>query len=162
MYKFIFDSDALIKLTKSGILQLLCQYYSCVTTPEVENECVEQGKKRLHKDALTIENSVSKGLVTIIDVKKIEKTGKNLGRGEISTVNLYLQEKNAVIVTDDSAFINFLAENEIKFLVPADLVLLMKISNKVDKKTALLYLDKLREFIRKEVYYDIKKEIIGG
>lgn len=35
----------------------------------------------------------------------------------------------------------------------------MKNSNKIDKKTALKYLEKMRDFIREEVYIDVKKDI---
>ncbi len=159
MYKFVIDSDALIKLTKSGILEHICLHYSCIITAEVKNECVDEGKKRLYKDALKIEEYVNKKLLKTTDLKKPSKIGENLGKGEVSTVNLYFQEKDSIIITDDSAFIKYLEENNIKFLLPADLILLMKISNKIDKGTALKYLEKIKSFIREEVYNDIKKDI---
>ena len=159
MYKFIIDSDALIKLTKSGILEDICHHYSCIITNEVKSECVDEGKKRLYKDALRIEDFINKKLLRILDLKKTRKIKENLGKGETSTLNLYFQEKNSVIVTDDSAFIKYLEENDIRFFVPADLILLMKLSNKIDKKTALKYLEKIKDVIREEVYNDIKKDI---
>lgn len=159
MYKLIVDSDALIKLMKSGVLEKICQYYNCIITNEVKNECVDEGKKRLHKDALKIEELINKKLLITKDAKKARKIKENLGKGEVSTVNLYFQEKNSIIVTDDSAFIRYLEENNIKFLIPADLILLMKNSNKIDRKTALKYLEKMRDFIREEVYTDVKKDI---
>ena len=78
----------------------------------------------------------------------------------MSAVNLYFQEKNSIIVTDDSAFMKYLKENNIKFFVPADLILLMRVSNKIDEITALSCLEKIKEFIKEEVYYDIKKDIM--
>ena len=162
MYKFIIDSDALIKLTKSGILELICHHCNCIITTEVKNECVDEGKKRLYKDALEIEEIINKKLMKVIELKRTRKVNENLGRGELSSVNLYFQEKNSCIITDDSAFINYLEENNIKFFVPADVILLMKISNKVDKKTALIHLEKIKDLIREEVYNDIKKDIKGA
>ena len=162
MYKFIVDSDALIKLTKSGILETICHHYDCIITVEVKNECVDEGKKRLYKDALKIEEFIDKKLLRIIDLKKSRKIKENLGKGEISTLNLYFQEKNSAIVTDDSAFIKYLEENKIKFFIPADLILLMKVSNKIDEKTALNHLEKIKDSIREEVYNDIKKDIKEG
>lgn len=159
MYKFVLDSDALIKLTKLGILEQICNHYNCIIATEVKIECVDEGKKGLHKDALKIEEFINKNLLRVINLKRARKIQENLGKGETSTVNLYFQEKNSVIVTDDSAFIRYLEENNIKFLIPADLILLMKISNKIDKKTALKYLEKMKNFIREEVYNDIKKDI---
>lgn len=159
MYKFILDSDALIKLTKSGVLEKLCKCYKCITTNEVKIECVDEGKKRLYKDSLKTEECINKELLKIIDLKKTTKIKGNLGRGEISTVQLYFQEKNGKIITDDSAFIEYLEENSIRFSVPADLILLMKKSNKIDKKTALKYLKEMKQFIKEDVYEDVKKDI---
>lgn len=159
MYKFIVDSDALIKLTKAGILKKICYHYNCVITTEVKNECVDEGKKRLYKDALRIEEFINKKLLRVTKVERITKIKENLGKGEMSTVNLYFQEKNRIIITDDSAFIKYLEENNIKFFIPADLLLLMKHSKKIDKKTALGYLEKIKNFVREEVYNDIKKDI---
>lgn len=159
MYKFVMDSDALIKLTKSGIIEEICHHYYCIITPEVKNECVEEGKKRLYDDALKIEGLINKNLLKIVESKESVKIKNNFGKGEISTLNIYFQEKNSFIVTDDSAFITYLEENDIKFFISADLIFLMKVSNKIDKKTALNYLEKIREFIREEVYNDIKKDI---
>ena len=160
MYKSIFDSDALIKLTKSGLLEDICNCYKCIITTEVKNESVYEGKKRLYKDALKIEDAINKKLMNIADLKRLRKIKENLGKGEISTLNLYFEEKNSVIVTDDSAFIKYLEENNIKFFVPADLILLMKVSNKIDRKTALIYLEKMKDFIKEEVYSDVKKDIM--
>ncbi|MBN4049200.1 hypothetical protein JYT91_01140 [archaeon AH-315-M20] len=162
MYKFIIDSDALIKLTKSGLTEKICNYYNCLITVEVKKECVDEGKKRLHEDALKIEEFINKNLLKIRELKKVKKIIERLGKGEISTVNLYFQEKGSRIVSDDSAFIKYLEENNISFFIPTDLILLMKISNKINNKTALKYLEKMKHFIREEVYKDVKKDIKEG
>ena len=160
MYKFIFDSDALIKSAKSDILEKFCQHYNCFISTEVKNECVDEGKRRLYKDALAIEEFINQGLITVKEVKKARKIREDLGKGEVSAVNLYFQEKNTIIVTDDSAFTKYIEENKIKFCVPADLILLMRISNKIDGIAALRYLEKIKEFIKEEVYFGIKKDIM--
>lgn len=160
MYKFILDSDALIKLTKAGLLEDVCRYYNCIITTEVKNETVDEGKRRLHNDALKIEYLINKKSLKIKDPKKSRKTKESLGKGEMSTASLYFEGKNRIIVTDDSAFIKYLEENDIKFSIPADLILLMKVANKIDRKTALMYLEKMKDFIKEEVYSDVKKDIM--
>ena len=160
MYKFILDADALIKLAKSDILEQICHHYNCAITIEVKNECVDEGKKRLYKDALKIEEIINKKLLRVIDLKKASKIKGNFGRGEVSAVSLYFQEKNSIIITDDSAFIKYLEESNIRYLIPAGIIILMKISNKIDNKTALNYLEKIKEFVRDEVYYDVKRYIM--
>jgi len=62
-------------------------------------------------------------------------------------------------VTDDSAFIRYLEEENVSFILPADIILLMKRSEEIDEKTALDYLEKMKHFIREEVYNDVKKDI---
>ena len=160
MYKFIIDSDALIKLTKSGLLEDICSHYNCIITAEVKNESVDEGKRRLHKDALKIEQIINRKLIKIKEPESSRKIKERLGKGEVSTFELYFEEKNCFVVTDDSAFIKYLEENNVKFCVPADLILLMKIENKIDKKTALAYLEKMKELIKEEVYLDIRKDIM--
>lgn len=160
MYKFIIDSDALIKLTKSGLLDLTCSHYSCIITTEVKNESVEEGKRRLHKDALHIEQAINARLLRIKDPKSSRKLKERLGKGEASAFDLYFEEKNCLVVTDDATFIRYLEEKGVKFCVPADLILLMKIENKIDKKTALGYIEKMKDLIKEEVYLDIKKDIM--
>ena len=159
MYKLIFDSDALIKLTKSGILEEICRHYACIITSEVKIECVDEGKKGLHKDSLEIEKFINGSLLKIKSTKKTTKIDRRFGKGEMSTVNLYFQEKKSTIVTDDSAFMKYLEEHNIKFIVPADLLVLMKIENNIDKKTALRYLKKIKKLIIEDVYNDVKKDI---
>ncbi len=159
MYKFAFDSDALIKLAKAGVLEDICRNYSCSITNEVKNESVNEGKKRLHEDALKIEDFINKGLLKVIDLKISKQIKENLGKGEISVLRLYFQEKNSIVVTDDSAFIKHMNEDGIRFAVPADIIFLMKTENKLDRKTSLSYLDKIKEFIKEEVYNEVKQDI---
>lgn len=159
MFKFVIDSDALIKLTKSGVLEDFCTHYYSVITSEVKYECVDEGKKRLHEDAFKIEDFINKKILKIVDIKKPRKIKENLGKWEISTANLYFQEKTSIIVTDDSTFIKYLENSNIRFVIPADIILLMKISRKIDKKTALNYLENIKGLIREDVYDDIKKDI---
>lgn len=159
MYKLILDSDALIKLTKSEVLETLCNCYKCIITNEVKIECVDEGKKRLHKDAVKIEEFINKKLLKIAGLKKETKIKENLGKGELSTLNLYYQEKNCIIITDDATFIKYLEENDIKFSVPANMIFLMNTSNKIDKKAAIEYLEKMRQFINEKVYANVKKDI---
>lgn len=159
MYKFILDSDALIKLTKSEVLDKICQHYDCIITNEVKSECVDEGKKRLHQDATKIEGFIYEKLLKIKEPKKKRNIKETLGRGEISAVNLYFQEKKSIIVTDDSAFIRYLQENNIRHIVPAALIVLMKKSNKINIEIALSYLEKLRVYIKGEVYEDARKDL---
>ena len=74
MYKFVIDSDALIKLTKTGLLEQVCRHYNCAITSEVKEESVDEGKKRFYKDALKIEELIGKKLLKVIELKKVKST----------------------------------------------------------------------------------------
>lgn len=65
MYKqeFIIDTDSLIKLTKSGIINEVCRNFKCIITEEVYDEAVTKGKIALHKDAFEIEELINKDLI---------------------------------------------------------------------------------------------------
>jgi len=78
MYKFVIDSDALIKLTKTGLLEQVCRHYNCAITSEVKEESVDEGKKRFYKDALKIEELIGKKLLKVIELKKAKSIKGNL------------------------------------------------------------------------------------
>jgi len=163
MYKqeFIVDTDSLIKLTKSEIIKEVCKYFNCVISEEVYNEAVTQGKKGLHRDAFKIEKLLEDKSIKLKRCKKdeeIEFRG-NLGEGERSIFILYQNSKNPTIVSDDNTFINFLKEENVNFIVPADFITLLKKLNKVDKLQALNYLENLKAHIKPEVYLKIKKKL---
>lgn len=159
MYKqeFIVDTDSLIKLTKSGIINEVCKHFKCTITEEVYDEAVTRGKSALHKDAFEIEKLIDKDLIKVKNAGKEEKPETvNLGKGELSLFRLHKKVKWA-IVTDDNAFINFLKTNKVEFIVPADFLTLMKKLNKMDSTKALNYLNSLKPHIKPKVYLNVKK-----
>lgn len=162
MYNFILDSDALIKLTYAEIIIDICKNYNCFITTKVKDEVIEEGKKRFYQDALIIEKLVKNKLLKIIDGKKLKIKEVNLGKGEISTLELYHSKRNSIIITDDLTFIKYLERKNIQYLIPATLILLLKKKKIIDLKQTIIHLEKLKPFIKEEVYKDIKKEIKGG
>src|SRR2546423_13582511 len=58
------DTDALIKLTKSSSKSAVGKAFTVLVPPEVERECVEQGKAGGVPDALRGEENVEKGGLT--------------------------------------------------------------------------------------------------
>lgn len=71
MIIFVLDSDGLIKLVKSSIIEHLLSRFSCIISSEVYEEVVTKGIKRLYEDAFTIEKFVKRNMLR---VKKQEKT----------------------------------------------------------------------------------------
>src|SRR3989442_11709460 len=59
------DTDALIKLTKSSSKSAVGKAFTVLVPPEVERECVEQGKAGGFPDALRVEENVERGVLTV-------------------------------------------------------------------------------------------------
>lgn len=160
MYNFIFDSDALIKLTYSGALIKICKTFNCLTTNEVKREAVDEGKKRFYPDAEVIEQLIENKLLKIKNPKNIEIVSR-LGKGEISVLSLSKEVKNHIIVSDDRTFIKELEREDSDFLVPTDLITLLRKLRKISQKEGEDYLEKIKVFIREEDYKKIRKELEG-
>ena len=159
MYKLILDSDSLIKLTHAEMLNKICETFECITTTEVKRETVDEGKKRFYPDADIIEDLIKNQLIHIKDTKRLIGAKPNLGLGEISVFSLSIELKNSLIVSDDQTFIKELEKQNINFLVPSDLIILLKRRNKINLAEAKYYLEKLKTFIRDDNYNKIKKEL---
>lgn len=159
MYNLILDSDTLIKLTHSEAIFKICGAFSCLITNEVKEETVKEGKKRFYPDALTIEKLINDNFIKIRDSKRKIGLKEDLGKGEKSVLELYRSIRNSIIVSDDSAFIRHLENENIPFFVPSDLIILLKKLNKISLKEALYFLDKIKVFIKEDVYNETKKEL---
>src|SRR3989344_748156 len=100
MKKLVFDADGVIKLTKSGVMNIIVENYQCAITKQVYEEAVTEGKKRLYQDALEIERLFQAEKIKVISIRlKLDKT---LGKGEAS---VYQDAEDSVIVSDDRKFL---------------------------------------------------------
>jgi len=160
MYNLLLDADALIKLTHSEIIFDVCKTFNCSITKEVIEEAVTEGKKRFYPDALAIEKLIKNNLLKVKESKRKTKIKENLGKGEKSILELYSSIRTSIIISDDSAFINYLETENIAFFVPSDLIILLKDLNKISQKEALYFLNKIKVFIKEEVYNQTKKELM--
>ena len=158
-YNLILDSDALIKLTHSEIIFSVCNAFNCLITKEVEEEAVTEGKKRFYPDAFVIEKLIKSSLLNVRAPKSKLKIKESLGKGEISVLKLHSSVRKSIIISDDSAFIRYLENNNIIFFVPSDLIILLKKLGKISLKEAMYFLDKMKAFIKDEVYNEAKKEL---
>lgn len=107
----VLDSDGLIKLTKSGIIEEFLKNHECKISEEVYKETVEQGKEGLYEDAYEIDKFVSKNLLKVKKHRKSKKASKiledkdMLGEGEKSTLYLFFNLNADAIISDDQSFI---------------------------------------------------------
>lgn len=162
MYKLLFDSDALIKLAKIQLLDIAALNLEIAITEEVYAETVEEGKKNIYPDAEKIEGLIDNGIIKVIkrsNYKTNKQPERNLGKGEVSIYQA--RKKNYLIVTDDLSFTLYLQNEEISCISSAHLlpVCIRKKFLKIEE--AYEYLERLRPFIRREIYDLIKTDIKG-
>src|SRR3989338_2287863 len=143
MSKIVFDSDGLIKMAKSGILEVALEHFDSCISQEVFDETVTEGKKLQFEDADFIEEMVTNNQLKIqkysID-KNLEDKLKNkpsLGVGEISAIHLFNSLKADAIITDDQKFIRFLQSEQLPAIVPASLIHKLHQLKKINKEQAL-------------------------
>ncbi len=157
MYNLLFDADALIKLAYSGALVKVCQAFNCITTEDVKHETVDEGKKRLYPDADIIEAVFENKLLRIKKEDTKIRESSQLGKGELSILKLSKRVNNCIIVSDDKAFLN-----ELEFLVPPDLIVLLRWKRKISSEEARRYVDQMKSFIGEKAYKETIKNLGGN
>jgi len=153
---FVFDTDGLIKLARSGILSSVP--YQILISTSVYQEAVTAGKKRLYEDALVIEQLIGRGKILVKEVKNILNIPK-LGAGETSALILYYKMKADAIVSDDRQFLTYLGEQNIPFLVPSEFLVLLALAKQIKNKDCLQALDTIKNMITVENYYSAKEAL---
>ena len=162
MYKLLLDSDALIKISKAEFLDAAAENFDLSITEEVFEETVVQGKKGFYPDADKIERLIQDGEIKILKGsyrKKRESPKQSFGKGELSIFQAY--SKGSLIVTDDFSFTSYLNKVHIKSVSSAHLLYVLVKKNKLKKDKVFDCLEKLKPFIRKEIYKLIKTDIEG-
>ena len=160
MYKLLFDSDALIKISKAELIKIVVECFDVLITEEVYDETVKEGKKWFHPDADEIERLVKEGKIKILReeyYKRRKKPKQSFGLGETSVFQAY--KKGNFVVTDDLSFLSYITKENIKNISPTHLLIILVKKGKLKKDEAYFYLEKLRPFIRKEVYELAKNDI---
>ncbi|MFQ6137391.1 MAG: hypothetical protein ACE5PM_09470 [Candidatus Hydrothermarchaeales archaeon] len=124
--KYIFDSDALIKITKSGAAKKILQKIDGMITKEVLHETIK-GEEEF-EDAVLIKKFVDEKILKVVKAKKNKKAGEilegvyGLGEGEVSVLHAFFSERLNFIVSDDLAFLRIVDMNGLPFLVPGNLI----------------------------------------
>ncbi|MEK6835364.1 MAG: hypothetical protein AABX61_03820 [Nanoarchaeota archaeon] len=160
MTNLVLDSDALIKLTKSGLIKNIAKTSKLNISEEVFKEVVVEGKVRLYEDAFKIEEMVKRGILKKLKVKKI-KDNLELGSGETSTLNLYKEKKFDLIVSDDRKFLNVLEQMGVEFTTPVGLIVALVKSKGLDKEKAINGIKNIKNLIREDAYNSAINEIGG-
>lgn len=158
MRALVFDTDGLIKLTRTEIVEIIP--LPCFIPQEVFEEAVIEGKKRLYEDAFQIENMINRKRIIVKKVEKRELLA-GFGKGESATLALYFQEKASAIVSDDKKFVAYLQKRNIPFIIPTEVIVGLVHKKKLEKSEGEEALAKIKPFVREE-NYNYALEALGG
>lgn len=147
MKKLVLDSDAMIKLAKSGILIQSGQYW--LISREVYHETVTEGKKRFYEDAFVIDALIKNKKIQVKQAKKSFAV-EGIGKGECSALSLFFQEKVAAIVSDDRRFLRHLEDIQVPYVIPSDIIVALVETKEISKENGIQALQALKELISKE------------
>jgi hypothetical protein len=142
--KIAMDADCLIKLTKAGLKEKVCECMNVIIPCEVKRETVDQAAG--HADALVIAENIEAGLLHVFG----NAHGKR--KGETAVLELYHSRKCDAIGSDDHQFLGHLKVMGVPFVVPATLVILMLRNGGLDLREARNSLAALKAHISDEEY----------
>ncbi|MGH9910714.1 MAG: hypothetical protein ACRD32_08735 [Nitrososphaerales archaeon] len=160
--KVLMDTDAVIKLTKSSLKELIVSNISVAIPASVSNESVREGKAKGYPDALLLEKNIRGRKINVVKAKKKEAKmmmmikGLQLHSGEADCLYIFAQGSYDTVVSDDRKFLDIIDTIGIPFLTPSALVVYLYKSGKISISTANGCLEKLRAMISREEYHSAK------
>lgn len=158
MSKIVADADGLIKLGKSGALAALLSAAEVLVPEAVYEESVVTGKQEMYDDAFELESELREGGAKIIQAVENEQAERllagapSLGPGERAALRVAYESEADAILTDDRAFLGFLAGSGIRALVPAAAIVLLVERGALSVEGAVEALVRIKGSIRSEVY----------
>ncbi len=159
--RLLLDADGLIKLHRAGVVGQMVKAFQCTVPEAVYHEVVTRGKERLHRDAEEIEHILG-GKAEVVRTQQAQgETG--LGAGEMAVLTLAVQDQSAIVVSDDRRFLALLSARGLRFLTPADLLVVLARQGILVKKEAKKALERLRPMIRAAAFWQAKEDLeLGG
>ena len=149
--KIIMDADCLIKLTKAGLKERVCQAFSICIPSRVKEEVVDNGKAKELPDAVIIDDNIARDLIKVIEVQG----SKNVA-GEQDAVALFQAGGFDAIGSDDKQFLRHLKLFSIPYLTPATCIAVMHKQGILRSLDALKSLDELAAHISESEYHTVK------
>jgi rRNA-processing protein FCF1 len=145
--QILMDADCLIKLTKAGLKEFICNQEKITIPGTVKREVVDTGRSKGHPDAELIEKNIDLGLITVAKERAL-----NHVKGDQALVAMFKRARFAAVATDDAKLIRILRASGIPFVLPALLIYSIHRRGLIDQAKALNWLDRLSPFISEEEY----------
>jgi hypothetical protein len=167
MSKVVADADGLIKLGKSGALVALFSVAEVLVPEAVYEESVVRGKREMYDDAFELERKLREVSAKVIQVVENEQAERlledapSLGPGERAALRVAYESEADAILTDDRAFLGFLAGAGIRALVPAAAIVMLAERGALSVEGAMEALGRIVGSIRSEVYEAAMEDLAG-
>lgn len=145
------DADCLIKLTKAGLKEQICQQHEIAIPNVVKKEVVDAGKIKGAPDAELVEQNIQKAIIRVIGKETLSRM-----KGDPVLVEIFKRGQYDALATDDAKLIRLLRSMGIPYILPGLFIHSLYQKKMVDKKTALNCLEKLSLFISEDEYSVIK------
>ncbi len=162
--KLAMDTDAMIKITKSSLKDLVASNFALAIPEAVRVECVDQGKAGGYPDALRIDENIREGRISVRRSRPRGRSERTVGDlrltgGEADVLRLQAGGSVDVVVSDDRRFLQMLEALGIPFATPSALIVALVRRRRLSKAQALSGLEKLSGMISEEEYLEAKAGI---
>jgi rRNA-processing protein FCF1 len=145
--EILMDADCLIKLTKAGLKEFICNHEKIIIPGIVKREVVDTGKSKGHPDAELIEKNIDHALIIVA-----KEGALNHMKGDQALVAMFKRGRYTAVATDDAKLIRILRATGIPFVLPALLIYSIYGRGLIDQTKALNWLERLSPFISEEEY----------
>jgi hypothetical protein len=164
--RVVLDSDGLIKLAKAGALERVIEAWTCLVPRAVYVETVERGLEAAYPDAAAISQALPSTAIRPPARHRraaaLLRSKRGLGPGERGALHLFFQVRADAIVTDDAAFVALLAAARLPYLLPALVLVRLAQERRLEPREALGSLERMRPFIRAEVYRETRRHLTAA
>ena len=154
--KILMDADCLIKLTKAGLKESVCQQERVFIPRIVKREVVNAGRRKGLPDADAVERNINSGLISLA-----EEALPGYPKGDQALIVSFRRGNYGAIATDDGRLIRILRAVDIPFILPGLLIYLLYKKDVIDRVNGLNWLEKLSAFISEEEY-SVTKLLLEG
>jgi len=149
--KILMDADCLIKLTKAGLKEKICQQYEIAIPATIKKEVVDAGRRKGLLDAELVEKNIKKDIIKIVG-----KESPTRIKGDQALIEIYKRGRYDAIATEDVKLIRSLRSVGISYILPGLFIYSLYRRNIIDKVTALNWLEGLSNFISEDEHSMIK------
>ncbi|TFH40222.1 MAG: hypothetical protein E4G94_09910 [ANME-2 cluster archaeon] len=161
--KILINTSSWINIFEVGLHSYLIENFDIITTPKVVEE-IKEGEG-FAEDAEIFKNYIDKERIQIIQKSKVPDKIKHeisISSGEIELASTAFNNRDFIILIDDSKVYRVLERIGIKYISSVNIVIDASITGHINKKQAFEKLDKLKKSFSDEAINKAKDVIING